>query len=77
MQQKFISPACFSRALGHLVGQGTLSASEAVRYRQGLVPHDFQLPLPHGAWLRHRARGYVIEGQLSPDFQADLAWVLR
>ncbi|WP_420596811.1 hypothetical protein [Deinococcus sp.] len=71
-----ISPACFSRALGHLVGLGTLSAHEAVRYRHGLVPNSFKLPLPHGGWLEHSPAGYVIRGVRGPSFQADRAWVL-
>ena len=71
-----ISPASFSRVLSHLVSFGTLSACEAVRYRSGKVPQQFQLPLPHGALLRHSPRGYVIDGEPSRDFQADLAWAL-
>ncbi|AZI41586.1 hypothetical protein EHF33_01460 [Deinococcus psychrotolerans] len=76
MHQKFISPASFSRALCHLVALGTLSASEAVKYRSGVVPHDFQLLLPHGAVMRHSPGGYVIQGGNPGAFQADLAWAL-
>ncbi|WP_161882703.1 hypothetical protein [Deinococcus alpinitundrae] len=71
-----ISPASFSRVLSHLVSCGSLSAGEAVRYRSGKVPQQFQLALPHGALLRHSSRGYVIDGAGSRDFQADLAWAL-
>lgn len=76
MNHHIISPASFSRVLGHLVSCGALSAREAVLYRSGKVPALFQLPLPHGAMLRHSPRGYVIDGSSSRDFQADLAWAL-
>lgn len=76
MHQKFISPASFSRALGHLVSSGTLSAIDAIKYRSGAVPHDFQLLLPHGAVMRHSPGGYVIQGGNPSTFQADLAWAL-
>ncbi|WP_146202759.1 hypothetical protein [Deinococcus irradiatisoli] len=75
MKQKVISPACFSRALGHLVGIGTLAADEAVNYRYGKVPRDFELLLPHGSRLRHSAQGYVIQGD--NEFHKDLDWALR
>ncbi len=76
MNHHVISPASFSRVLGHLVSCGALSAREAVLYRSGKVPALFALPLPHGALLRHSSRGYVIDGAGSRDFQADLAWAL-
>lgn len=75
LNQKVISPACFSRALGHLVGVGLLSAGDAVTYRHGKVPQDFQLQLPHGSRLCHSVHGYVIQGDCN--FQQDLAWALR
>lgn len=75
LYQKFISPASFSRALGYLVSMGTLSASEAIKYRSGFVPDNFELLLPHGGVMAHSPKGYFIWTS-SSNFQAVVDWAL-